>query len=218
MQETPETLLEETSELLDALAPVVQRNIDALQHNPNPLLQHLIQQEIERQDSLLQRVEEMRERLNGYLNPREEVPQPGDVPQQDEVVDDLQQDEPESDSQLEDSEQEGFEPDEPQQEELEDDLQREDSEPDEPEYDFQLEDNFKYLDMSSGSSFRDMKEIRLQGYPSVGGGLGVTMPHGEQIRRQYVVQTYVEVIEKIGIEKIKSLNLRYGKNSSHRRC
>ena len=35
MQETRQTLLEETSELLDALAPVVQRSIDALQHDQN---------------------------------------------------------------------------------------------------------------------------------------------------------------------------------------
>ena len=41
MQEKPETLLEETSELLGELIPIVQRNIDALQQNPNPLLQHL---------------------------------------------------------------------------------------------------------------------------------------------------------------------------------
>ena len=71
MQETRQTLLEETSELLDALAPVVQRSIDALQHAPNPLLQHLIQQEVELQEDLLQRVEEMKENLNSYLNPPE---------------------------------------------------------------------------------------------------------------------------------------------------
>ena len=55
MPERPETLLEEISELLAALAPVVKRGLDTLQHDPQPLLQHLIQQEIESQESLLHR-------------------------------------------------------------------------------------------------------------------------------------------------------------------
>ena len=91
MRETSKIMLG----LLDELIPVVQRNIDALQHNPNPLLQHLVQQEIERQEDLLQRIEAMKERLNGYLNPREDVPQPEDVPEQDEVENDLQQEDSE---------------------------------------------------------------------------------------------------------------------------
>ena len=73
MQETSETLLEGTSELLNMLMPVVKRSIDALQHDPNPLLQHLIQQEVERQEDLLQRIEEMKGRLQEYLNPPEET-------------------------------------------------------------------------------------------------------------------------------------------------
>ena len=76
MQETPETLLEETSELLDVLAPVVQRSIEALQHDLNPLLQHLVQQEVEHQEDLLQRIEEIKGRLHDFLNPPEDVPQP----------------------------------------------------------------------------------------------------------------------------------------------
>ena len=72
MQETPETLLEETFELLDALLPVVQRSIGALQHTPNLLLQHLIQQEIEHQEDLLRRIEEMKGRLQEHLNPPDE--------------------------------------------------------------------------------------------------------------------------------------------------
>ena len=78
MQEKPETLLEETSELLGELIPIVQRSIDALQQNPNPLLQHLqhlIDQEIERQEGLLQQVEEMKKRIHDYLNPPEPVPE-----------------------------------------------------------------------------------------------------------------------------------------------
>ena len=76
MQETPKTLLEETSELLDALIPVLERSIDALQHDPSPLLQHLISQEIESQESLLQRIEEIKGRLHDCLNPPKEVAQP----------------------------------------------------------------------------------------------------------------------------------------------
>ena len=41
MQQALETLLEETSELLDALIPIVKRSIDALQHDLNPLVKHL---------------------------------------------------------------------------------------------------------------------------------------------------------------------------------
>ena len=75
MKEKPESLLEETSELLDRLMPIMQRSIDALQHDPNPLLQHLTDQEIERQESLLQQVEEMKEKIHNCLNPPEPVPE-----------------------------------------------------------------------------------------------------------------------------------------------
>lgn len=73
MQETTKVLLEETSKLLDALIPVVQRSIDTLQHAPNLLLQHLIQQEVEHQKDLLQRIEEMKERFHDCLNPPEDA-------------------------------------------------------------------------------------------------------------------------------------------------
>ena len=79
MQQALETLLEETSELLDALIPVVQRSIDALQHDLNPLVKHLIQQEIESQKNLLQRIEEMKEKLHDHLNPPEDE-QESDLP------------------------------------------------------------------------------------------------------------------------------------------
>ena len=75
MKEKPESLLEETSELLDRLMPIMQRSIDALQHDPNPLLQHLTDQEIERQESLLQQVEEMKERIRNHLDPPEPIPE-----------------------------------------------------------------------------------------------------------------------------------------------
>lgn len=69
MQETPETLLKETSDLLDELIPILQRNIDALQHAPNPLLQHLIQQEVEHQKGLLRQIEQMNGRVQEHLKP-----------------------------------------------------------------------------------------------------------------------------------------------------
>lgn len=71
MQETSEALLEEISELLNMLIPVLQRSIDALQHTPNSLLQHLIQQEVGCQEDLLRRIEEMKGRVQEHLNPPE---------------------------------------------------------------------------------------------------------------------------------------------------
>ena len=69
MQRLLATALKETSDLLDELIPILQRDIDALQSAPNPLLQHLIQKEIESQENLLQRIEEMKGRLHDFLNP-----------------------------------------------------------------------------------------------------------------------------------------------------
>ena len=79
MQETPVILLEETFELLDVLIPVLQRNIDALQHESNPLLQHLIQQEIETYQQLLERTEETKDRLQDMLNSQEVVQEETDL-------------------------------------------------------------------------------------------------------------------------------------------
>ena len=76
MPETPETLLKETFDLLDALRPVVQRSIDALKQDPNALVQHLIAQEIKRQEGLLEQMAEIKERLHDCLNPPDEVAQP----------------------------------------------------------------------------------------------------------------------------------------------
>ena len=41
--------------------------------------------------------------------------------------------------------------------------------------------------------------------------LKVTMPNGEIIHHAYGSDTFVETIERIGIERVKSLNLMYGK-------
>ena len=79
MQENHETLLEETSELLGALVPILQRGIAALQHDVNPLLQHLIQQEVKYQEGLLQQIEQIKENIHDHLNPPEEIPDGNEV-------------------------------------------------------------------------------------------------------------------------------------------
>ena len=56
------------------------------------------------------------------------------------------------------------------------------------------------------------EELRRRKYPPTGGPLGVTMPDGEQIRHGYGVDTYIEVIEKIGVEKVYNLRIIYGNN------
>ena len=65
---------------------------------------------------------------------------------------------------------------------------------------------------SAIGGIRENEELRHHRYPRTGGPLGVTMPNGKQFRCRYGVDTYVEVIEEIGIEKVKSLNIRYGDN------
>ena len=89
MGTTPQTLLEGTSELLDDLIPVLQSSIDSLQSDLNPqetVLQKLLEQEIDRQEELLLRAEDMNDSLLDHLNsaedePAEDEPQE-DVPQQ----------------------------------------------------------------------------------------------------------------------------------------
>ena len=138
MQETSESLLEITSALLESLAIILQRNVDALQNDPHPLLQHRIQQEIEHQKGLLQQMEEVKERLQNHFNAP--APDPDVV----------------------------------------------------PEHDLRNDD------------------IRRQSYPP-GGPIGVTMfgaeSGTEQIRLSMGAETFVEVIEKIGIERVKDLGI-----------
>ena len=138
MQETPETLVKITSDLLESLVPILQRNINALQHDPHPLLQHRIRQEVEHQKGLLQQMEDVKRRLQNYLN----------VPTSD----------------------------------------RDESEPD----------------------LRQDETLRRRSYPP-GGPLGVTMfetaSGTEQIRLSTGARTFVEVIEKIGIERVKDLGI-----------
>lgn len=65
---------------------------------------------------------------------------------------------------------------------------------------------------SAVGSISENEELRCHRYPRTGGPLGVTMPNGKQFRCRYGVDTFVEVIEEIGVEKVKSLNIRYGDN------
>ena len=141
MQETPEILLEKTSKLLDELTLVLQRNINALQHDSNSLLQ-----EAECYEGLLQQIEQIKETIHDYLSPPEEVPQPEDDTQSDKQEDGLQQ------------------------------------------------ENMELI--SAGRQLR---------YP-----LAVTMPDGERICHRYGQDTFVEVIEKLGIKKVKSLHIQFG--------
>lgn len=76
MLETTQTLLGETSELLESLMPVMQRSIDTLKHDPNPLVQHLIAEEIKHQEGLLEQMEKIKKRLHDCLNPPDKVAQP----------------------------------------------------------------------------------------------------------------------------------------------
>ena len=138
MQETPETLTEITSALLESLALILQRNIDALQNDPHPLLQHRIRQEIEHQKGLLQRMEEVEGRLQNYLH----------VPASDQDGSEL--------------------------------------------------------------NLRQDEALRRRSYPP-GGPLGVTMfgteSGTEQIRLSMGAETFIKVIEKIGIERVKDLGI-----------
>ena len=72
---TPENLLEDTSDLLEELIPVLQSSIESLQSDMNPeetVLQKLLEQEIDRQEELLLRVEDMNDRLLDHLGPTED--------------------------------------------------------------------------------------------------------------------------------------------------
>lgn len=169
MQETTLTLLEETSELLNALTPILQRNIDALQHDSNPLLQHLIQQEIESYQQLLERTAETKDRLQDLLDSQEdeldEVHLEGD--DSEEVI--SEETEPkESDSQ---------------------EVEPEVTNPD--------------VDISPP---RTQLVSDTPGYPP-DGWLAVTMPNGERISHRYAPDIFVEVLEKIGLERIEKLDI-----------
>ena len=73
---TPENLLEDSSDLLEELIPVLQSSIESLQSDLNPeetVLQRLLGQEIDRQEELLLRAEDMNDRLFDHLHPTEDA-------------------------------------------------------------------------------------------------------------------------------------------------
>ena len=96
MSTTPQILLEETSELLDDLIPVLQSSIDSLQSDLNPeetVLQKLLEQEIDRQEELLLRAEDVNDKLLDHLNPEDDELME-DEPQEDVSQQVLRQDYP----------------------------------------------------------------------------------------------------------------------------
>lgn len=73
MREAPVTLINETSDLLEEIIPILNRNIQMLQDDFNPqggAVQYLLKKEIELQQSLLQRAKELNDNLMGYLKPK----------------------------------------------------------------------------------------------------------------------------------------------------
>ena len=64
MPEISETLLEETSELLDELIPILQKSIGTLEYNSKSIM---IDLEIEGQENLLQQVKALKERIHNCL-------------------------------------------------------------------------------------------------------------------------------------------------------
>ena len=72
MQEIHNALINDTSNLLEELIPVLSRNIQMLHNDLDPqdsVLQYLLQQEIEMQEKLLQRTKELKEKVNHHLEP-----------------------------------------------------------------------------------------------------------------------------------------------------
>ncbi len=72
MQQNPDALINETSNLLKEIIPVLDRNIQMLQKDVVPegsALQFLLQQEIENQEKLLQQTKELQQNLQSYLKP-----------------------------------------------------------------------------------------------------------------------------------------------------
>ncbi len=115
-------LLTETSNLLDELEPVIRKSIDSLQHDINPqtgILKQLIQEEIEKYEVLLTRIQETTQQIDVFLNPGQDILRPA-------------------------------------------------------------------------------------------GSLCVTMPNGEQIHLATGADTFVDVIEKLGIEHVLRLGLKIG--------
>ena len=165
MCETSEILLEETTELLEALIPVLKRNIDALRHDSNPLLQHLIQQEIEDYQQMLERTEKTKDRLQDLLDSQE--------------------------------------------------VELEEAQPEEDDWEEAVSEETDSQEAEAAEPEEDEPPTSKVGINLTAGGqpiapITVKMPDGTSIRRRHGSVTFVEVIEKIGIERVRDLNIMCG--------
>ncbi len=79
MQTSQETLINETSDLLDEIIPILNKYIHMLKDDVNPqggALQYLLKQEIETLDSLIQRTQEVKESVKRHLKPETPIEPP----------------------------------------------------------------------------------------------------------------------------------------------
>lgn len=162
MGETSEILLKEISELLEELIPVLERSIDALKDDSNPLLKHLIQRQIDDHQQMLERTKKNRGRLQDLLDSQKVELE--EVQSKETVSEDSEPEE--SDSQ----EAKTAEP-------VEDEPPR------------------SKLGINRTAAGHPIAPIKVK------------MPDGTLIRRRYGSVTFVEVIEKIGIERVKNLRI-----------
>ena len=179
MQEMPKILLEETFKLLDELIPIVERNIDALKHNSNTLVQHLIQQEIESYQKLLERTEETKNRFQDLLDSQK-------VEQEEAELKEVELEE----VQAENDDSEEILSEKPEREETH--LQETEPQAVEPE-----EDELRRPKLGINQT--------AAGHPIA--PITVKMPDGTLIRRRYGSNTFVEVIKKIGIKQVRDLRI-----------
>lgn len=160
MDETSEILLKETSELLEELIPVLERNIDALKDDSNPLLKHLIQRQIDDYQQMLERTKKNKDRLQDLLDSQKVELQ--EVQPNEAVSEEIEPEE--SDSQ----------------------------------------------EAKAAEPVKDEPPCPKLGINRTAAGhpiapITVKMPDGTSIRRRHGSVTFVEVIEKIGIGRVKDL-------------
>ena len=56
------------------------------------------------------------------------------------------------------------------------------------------------------------REMSSQGNRSGTAALCITMPDGERIHCRYIIDTFIKVIRKLGIERVESLGIKCGKH------
>ncbi len=79
MRQNPDALINETSNLLEEIIPVLNQNIQMLENDVNPqggAVQYLLKQEIESLNSLLQRTKEVNENVKRHLKSEPPVEPP----------------------------------------------------------------------------------------------------------------------------------------------